>query len=125
MSKIGQRIKIFREMKEMTQSELAKELGLGRAAINKYENGSIENIPLKTIERMADVFGIAPQVLVGWGNEYDEIPFDVRVFQAIKYLWGQPAVEVVEQFQKLDRSGQRKVIQYATDMTKLRPKSGE
>ena len=50
LSTMGERIRMFRKDAGLTQADLARELGLGRAAVNKYENGTIENIPLTTID---------------------------------------------------------------------------
>ncbi len=63
MSKI---IKQKRLEKKLTQEELGNLLGLKKSAINKYENGSVENIKRSTIEKMAEIFGIKPSVLMGW-----------------------------------------------------------
>jgi transcriptional regulator with XRE-family HTH domain len=50
----------------MSQEELGKRVGVQRAAINKYEKGTVENIPIKTIEKIASVFDVSPSYIVGW-----------------------------------------------------------
>ena len=37
----------------MSQEELGRRVGVQRAAINKYEKGTVSNIPLSTIEQIA------------------------------------------------------------------------
>ena len=42
----GERIKELRLLAEMSQEELGSRVGVQRAAINKYEKGTVENIPV-------------------------------------------------------------------------------
>lgn len=39
-----------------------------RAAINKYEKGSVTNIPIHTIEKIASVLDVSPTYIVGWNT---------------------------------------------------------
>ena len=48
----GERIKYLRTINNMSQEELGKRVGVQRAAINKYEKGTVENIPIATIEKI-------------------------------------------------------------------------
>lgn len=66
MSCIGANIKRLREANEMSQEELGRRIGVKRAAIQKYEKGTVENIPLKSVEKIADIFDVSPTYLVGW-----------------------------------------------------------
>ena len=45
----GIRIKELRTIADMYQEELGRRVGVQRAAIQKYEKGTVENIPLRTI----------------------------------------------------------------------------
>ena len=67
----GERIRYLRSISSMSQEELGKRVGVQRAAINKYEKGTVENIPLKTIEKIARVFDVSPTYIVGWNNHND------------------------------------------------------
>ena len=58
----GERIKELRVLEGMSQEELGRRVGVQRAAINKYERGSVTNIPLQTIEKMAYVFNVSPKL---------------------------------------------------------------
>lgn len=94
---------------------------MGRAIINKYENGTIENIPLRTIERMAEIFGVCPQEVVGWNNSDTELSLEVWLAGGIKSRYGQMALDMFELFQSVDKVGQRKILRYAMDMAKSHP----
>lgn len=64
METMGERIKRLRLAADMTQTDLAKLLGLQKTAIVKYENGAVENIKRGTIKKMSDIFGVSPVYLL-------------------------------------------------------------
>ena len=63
---MGERIKELRISKGYTQEELGKRLGLKKAAIQKYENGDVENIKRSKIKLLADVLDVTPSYIMGW-----------------------------------------------------------
>lgn len=63
---IGIRIKELRIIRGLSQEELGRRVGVQRAAINKYEKGTVTNIPIATIEKLAYVFEVSPSYIVGW-----------------------------------------------------------
>ena len=60
---IGARIKQVREEKGMTQEELARELGLNKSTIQRYETAKIEKIKLPVIESIAQKLNVNPEWL--------------------------------------------------------------
>lgn len=58
--KTAEKIRILRTQKGMTQEELGKKCGLQRAAINKYEKGTVVNIKRSVLQSLADALGVAP-----------------------------------------------------------------
>lgn len=64
MENMGDRIKRLRTEHGWTQDELGKLVGLQRAAINKYEKGSTENMKRSVIEKMSKIFGVTPSYLL-------------------------------------------------------------
>jgi transcriptional regulator with XRE-family HTH domain len=58
--KTAEKIKMLRIQKGMTQEELGKKCGLQRAAINKYEKGTVVNIKRSVLQSLADALGVAP-----------------------------------------------------------------
>lgn len=58
--KTAEKIRLLRKQKGMTQEELGKACGLQRAAINKYEKGSVVNIKRSVLQSLADALGVAP-----------------------------------------------------------------
>lgn len=66
---IGEMIKTRREELGITQVELADRLEITKQLLYKYETGRITNIPLKTLEHIAEELKMDPAVLVGWADE--------------------------------------------------------
>lgn len=61
---MGERIKQLRKQNNMTMEELGKLIGVQRQAIQKYENGTVTNIPRSAIEIMAKRFEVSPSYLL-------------------------------------------------------------
>lgn len=61
---IGDKIRIARLNKGMTQEELGKALGVQKSAIAKYEKGRVVNIKRSTLKKISDILGIAPSELI-------------------------------------------------------------
>lgn len=65
----GDRIRIFREAKGITQEELGILCHTTKQTIQKYEAGIVTNIPLDRVELLAKHLGTTPEILVGWKTE--------------------------------------------------------
>lgn len=64
---------------QLTLEDVAKHLNVGKQAIYKYEQGTVTNIPLENLEKMADLFGTTPEYLAGWASEFpDPVPSTVH-----------------------------------------------
>ena len=115
---IGERIKYLRLLANMSQEELGNRVGVQRAAINKYEKGSVTNIPIATIEKIATVFDVSPTYLVGWDNvEVNPLSAEVKVLQGVKKYYGNHTVDLIELYVQLNQVGRKRLFQYAEDMS--------
>lgn len=122
MTCIGTRIKELRMLSGLSQEELGKRVGVQRAAINKYEKGSVTNIPISTIERMAGVFEVSPSYIVGWDDtNMNPLATEVKLLQGMSRFYGKDSVELLECYLELSKEGKKRLIMYACDMTKLYP----
>lgn len=116
----GTRINELRRIAGMSQEDLGRRVGLQRAAIQKYEKGTVENIPLKTIERIADVFDVSPTYIVGWnGNKNNPLAAETKVVQGVGTFFGQDAVELLEVYTTVTTKGKKRLIEYAIEVDKL------
>ena len=69
---IGQNIKLRRRELDMTLEDVAKEIGLSRQTLSRYETGVIGNIPSDKIEALACVLRTTPAYLMGWDTNSND-----------------------------------------------------
>lgn len=50
----------------ISQTELAKKVGISKQTLYKYENDIVTNIPSDKLESIADNLGVMPSYLMGW-----------------------------------------------------------
>ena len=115
---IGERIKYLRTLADMSQEELGNRVGVQRAAINKYEKGSVTNIPIATVEKIATVFDVSPTYIIGWSDTSDNtLAVEVKIIQGVKKFFGRDSVELLELYSDLTPKARKKVLEYAEDMS--------
>lgn len=115
---IGTRIKDLRKLAGLSQEELGRRVGVQRAAINKYEKGTVTNIPIHTIEQMAIIFDVSPTYLVGWdGSEGNQLAIETKIVQGVDRLFGKDTLMVLELFVELNPSNKKKALEYLQDLS--------
>ena len=85
----GEKIKMLRLRKGMSQEELGKKVGVQKAAINKYEKGIVVNLKMSTIAKLADALDVTPVYLMGIDEEQlpaNAIPLDLQSQHRIPIL---------------------------------------
>ena len=60
--RVGQNIRIWRDLKGIKQEDLARKIGITAAALSQIEN-NISNLTLNRLEDVADSLGIQPEQL--------------------------------------------------------------
>ncbi|SFP47685.1 Helix-turn-helix [Oscillibacter sp. PC13] len=68
------RIGELRTDRDMKQIEIAKYLGVNQGTYSDYENGKI-NIPIDMLIRLADLYGVSLDYLVGRADRRQGGPF--------------------------------------------------
>ena len=83
MKNTGDIIKQRRKDLGMSVSELARRIGKDRATIYRYEDGSIENMPMNILEPLAKALETTPADLLGWKSNLtdDNAELSVRMLQ--------------------------------------------
>ena len=76
----GERIKYLRLRNGLSQEELGKKVGVGKAAINKYEKGIVVNFKRSMIDKLADALDVSPIYLMGFDDE--QLPSNAIPFSA-------------------------------------------
>ena len=79
MNTTGNRIRELRLKNDLTLDDVARHLGVGRQAIYKYEQGTVTNIPLENLEKMAELFCVTPGYLAGWTDDHPDDPVNQYV----------------------------------------------
>ena len=77
---LGEKIKLYRERRNMTQSEIADILGVKAATISKYEAGTLDP-NIESIKKLAQTFGITIDELLK-----DEDDFDISKINLLEIL---------------------------------------
>lgn len=68
MATIGDRIRQTRQLKGITQDDLAAAAGTYKQNIYKYEKNIITNIPMDKLELIAARLEVTPAWLLGWSD---------------------------------------------------------
>ena len=85
---MGERIKELRIAKGYTLEELGNKLGVKKSAIQKYENGDVENIKRSRIKLLADALSVTPSYIM-WGNAERDRFSGTRSDDRLIKLWRQ------------------------------------
>lgn len=67
---LGQRIRQLRLEHGFSQEELGAKIGVQKAAINKYETGTVVNLKPAIIEGLAKALYTTPAYLMGWEDSF-------------------------------------------------------
>ncbi len=79
---IGNRLKAYRMGSGLSADEIARQLGISRTALYRFEKGELAKI--ETLERLADLVGVSVPTLLGVGIEY--IPSAVSYFERMRQI---------------------------------------
>lgn len=70
---IGDRMKNRRKELGYTAEYIAEKLGVSRATIFRYENGSVERLPIDVLWPLSRALDTTPAYLMGWEDEEENI----------------------------------------------------
>lgn len=92
---IGERIKILRKEKKISVDFLATELGVSKTTIYRYEDSTIEKIPVNIFDKLCVLLGVTPAELMGntISNDRPELPTEFRNAQdAMEFILKTPTL---------------------------------
>lgn len=115
----GARIKELRIQKGMSADDLGKLIGKNRATVYRYEDGSIDTIPIGTVKRLAEIFEVSPAYLIGYSDDPNQTKFK-RIFEETVEKMSSAAVdgleplieELVSKFMLLPDEEKKKAIEF-------------
>ena len=115
---VGEKIKKYRLEKGMTQEELGKYLGVGKAAVQKYESGHVQNLKSAHIRKLCTLFNTVPWDFIFDGyTKYAE--YNVTQVTALRKVFGEEAGNILLPLVKLNDEGLEKVRNYISDILKI------
>lgn len=117
---IGENIKTLREMRGLSQSDLAEIVGVKPAAISKYEQGRVPNIPPKRIEQIAKALGVTPNVLIGWDESSSTKSTVPNAVQVSSSGLTDAEKEILEKFRQIDDEHLPQAMAYLQFLISLR-----
>lgn len=107
----GDIIKALREQANMTQAELGKQLGVNKSTVQKYENGMVQNLKIKTLRKLCEIFVVPP-----WQFIYPEHSSinDEQIVMKIRQT-----LLLAKIYQQLTKEGQTRVYHYLRDLSEI------
>lgn len=131
ISTIGERIKALRQSRAMTQAQLGNILGVQKAAVQKYESGSVRNIGSDKIKLLCKTFGVFPRYFVY--EDDDEFHRDIfgklfadgnrprltdgeTVIKIMNGEIGQHMLRIMTEISELNSDGFKRVSDYVSDV---------
>lgn len=110
---VGERIRSYRLERGWTQEELGKHLGVGKAAIQKYESGQVQNLKSSTIKTLCDLFNAQPFDFIFDDFIFEDKPeYEIQVINTKKE-------NLLKMFTTLNATAQQKIIDYTADLYEI------
>jgi transcriptional regulator with XRE-family HTH domain len=69
MEEIGIKLRALRELHHYKQEYIGDYLGIGQSAYSRIENGKPDNISLGHINKLAELYKISPEQILGWDGK--------------------------------------------------------
>lgn len=103
---VGMRIKKKREDCGISQTDLAKKIGVSKQSLYKYEMNIVTNIPSNVIEQIAVILHVSPCYLMGWEDKEqkkDDVPQILQYYHQLNDIGKHEATKRVEELTHLPR----------------------
>ncbi len=102
---VGNYIKQLRHEKKLTQEELGQLLGVQKAAVQKWESGTVKNLKRATIKKLAEIFEVSPAAFISAEDDnsnisavYTEDIYKIPVFESVSAGFGAYAESVAADY---------------------------
>ncbi|MBD5642727.1 helix-turn-helix transcriptional regulator [Clostridium botulinum] len=109
MIEIINRIKSRRNELMLSYQDLADKTGLSKSTLQRYETGSIKNMPLDKLGILAKALNVSPAYLMGWEESLKHNGKKNNSLNDKEEL-------LLDNFNKLNDLGKDKVITYTKDL---------
>ena len=129
--KLGERIKVLREKRELTLEQVGDYLGVNKATVLRYESGNID-IKRNTAIKLAEILHTTPTYVMGWSDDPSstsgiQVSVSISKSQVVnasdcsnvslsKKTISSQALELVEIFEGLDLRRQNRLVNFALEL---------
>lgn len=115
---VSERIKKLRVKKGLTQEQLGEILGVGKATVQKYESGQIQNLKTAHIKKLCELFGKKPHYFI-----FDDLDKyennDEKIFDKISATHGDIIAQIFKRSLTLNEKGREMLLQCAIDLNEI------
>lgn len=125
MSSLNIKLKERRNALHLTLLQIANQLNVTEATVQRYESGEIKNIKYETIIKLSEILHCTPSYLLGWDENKDLINCNNSIIAngnystaiSIKNLEFTPQEnELLKIYRNLDIKNQTKLLSYAFEL---------
>ena len=86
-NKIHDKLKTYRKMQGMTLDNVAKEIGVNKTTIQRYESGAIPNIPIETIKALSTLYGVSVNEMLSIESKESEMNSFVELIKELGFKY--------------------------------------
>lgn len=115
---VHERIKRLRVASGMTQEELGAKLGVGKATVQKYESGQIQNLKTAHIKTLCRLFKKRPHFFIFDDLEKYEGETE-NLNESIEMHYGAMLTATLKIGFRLNEKGRARLLDYAADLAKI------
>lgn len=115
---VGERIKKLRKEKKISVDYIAKEIGVSCSTIYRYEDSSIEKIPINIIEKLSDVLGVSTAELMGNDKKNINVPmpeYFINAQDAMEFILKTPTLAAYGGYDPHDMS-EETIVEFANEI---------
>jgi transcriptional regulator with XRE-family HTH domain len=115
---IGERIKKIRKSKKISVEALAKELGVSKTTIYRYEDSTIEKIPVVVFDKLCTLLDVTPSQLMGntLSEDKPELPSSFNNAQdAMEFIIKTPSIAAYGGYD-IDSMSDETIVEFANEI---------
>ncbi|NFO86502.1 helix-turn-helix domain-containing protein [Clostridium botulinum] len=115
MEDIINRIKNRRNKLMLSYQDLANKTGLSKSTLQRYETGSIKNIPLDKLEILANALNVTPMWIIG----YDMVESTNSLDNSNPINLSKEETTLLENYNKLNNLGKKEANKRVAELTEI------
>lgn len=115
---VSERIKRLRIASGMTQEQLGEKLGVGKATVQKYESGQIQNLKTAHIRKLCELFKKRPHYFIFDDLEKYECETE-KLNEKIETGYGAMLAATLRIGLRLNQKGRERLLDYAADLAEI------